>query len=81
LVPAHHVAKIPPAVPRVTTYAVDTDRMAGPAALFADHARNPGPPGKAPMVIKKMPPYRTSGLVAHRMIEKPAIAGSVKIAR
>lgn len=69
---------MPPAVPNVTTYAVDTERTAGPAALFAAHARKPGPPGKAPMVMRKMPPYRTFGSVAQRMMEKPAIAGRVK---
>ena len=49
--------------------------------MFAAHARKPGPPGNAPMVIRKIPPYLTFGSVAHRMIEKPAMAGSVKMAR
>jgi hypothetical protein len=52
----YQVDKIPPAVPSVTTYAVDTDRTAGPAALFAAQARKPGPPGKAPMVMRNIPP-------------------------
>jgi hypothetical protein len=50
------VATIPPAVPSVTTHAIYTARNAGPPALFAAHARNPGPPGKDPTVIKKIPP-------------------------
>ncbi len=49
------VATIPPAVPSVTTHAIDTARNTGPPALFAVHARNAGPPGKDPTVIKKIP--------------------------
>jgi len=81
MVCTYQVATIPPAVPRVTTYAVEIERMAGPPELFAAHARKPGPPGKAPMVIRKIPPYLTLGSVAHRIIAKPAIAGIVKTAR
>ena len=76
----YQVATIPPAVPRVTTYAVEIERIAGPPALFAAHARKPGPPGKAPMVSRNMPPYLTLGSVAHRITAKPAIVGTAKMA-
>jgi hypothetical protein len=77
----YHVAKTPPAVPRVTMYALETARTAGPAALFIPQERNPGPPGKAPSVMKKIPMYRTFGSVAQRIIAKPVIARVVNPAR
>lgn len=77
----HHVARTPPAVPRVTMYALDTARTAGPAALFIPHERKPGPPGKAPSVMKNTPIYRMLGSVAHRRIAKPVMARLVNAAR
>ncbi len=50
----NQVAKIPPAVPKVTTYAVETERKAGPAALFASPKRGTQDHlGIAPMVMRK----------------------------
>jgi hypothetical protein len=77
----YQVAKTPPAVPSVTMYALDTARTAGPAALFIPQDRKPGPPGNAPRVIKKTPPYRRLGSVPHRRIANPVIANNVNAAR
>jgi hypothetical protein len=77
----YQVAKTPPAVPSVTIYALDTARTAGPEALFIPHDRKPGPPGNAPRVIKKTPPYRRLGSVPHRRIANPVMARNVNAAR
>jgi hypothetical protein len=77
----YQVAKTPPAVPSVTMYALDTARTAGPAALFIPQDRKPGPPGNAPSVIKKTPPYRRLGSVPHRSIANPVMARSVNAAK
>jgi hypothetical protein len=75
------VAKIPPAVPIVIMYALDTARAADPAALLIPHDKKPGPPGNAPMVTKKIPRYLNFRSLYHRSNEKPAIQCSVNAAR
>lgn len=44
--------------------------------LFKAQARNPGPPGNAPIVTKKTAIYRISGSVSHLKIANPMTANS-----